>query len=289
MAMIWRFGEHEVAVGAGDRAVLMGILNVTPDSFSDGGLFVDVDAAVTAGLRMVQEGAAIIDVGGESTRPGAQRVAAAEQIRRVLPVIERLRGECDALISIDTTLSEVAKSAVQAGARIINDVAAGTEDSRLLELAAQRGCGLILMHRTVKPQDDSYSDQYDQPPAYDDVVEMVRAFLMSRCEAATAAGVRRESIVIDPGLGFGKSVEQNYELVRRMGAFSATGYPVLCAASRKSFIGAATGVNEPAGRVMGSVAAAVAAYMTGVRLFRVHDVAAHREALAVAQWLKVHG
>lgn len=285
MKSIWRCGEHQTILGG--RAVLMGILNVTPDSFSDGGLHTDVQAAAAAGVAMVGEGASIIDVGGESTRPGAQRVDAAEQIRRVVPVIEALRSRCDAMISIDTTLSEVARAAVDAGACIINDVAAGQEDAGVFDLATERGCGLVLMHRRFAPQDDSYSDEYEKPPAYDDVVATVQAFLISRCEAAMAAGVQRERIAIDPGLGFGKSVDQNYELLRRMDELAATGYPVLCAASRKSFIGAASGVSEPRQRVAGSVAGSVAAYMAGVRLFRVHDVAAHREALEVAARLTV--
>lgn len=283
MVLRWRIGEHTLPVGAADPAVLIGILNVTPDSFSDGGRYLDVDAAVAAGLQMVREGAAIIDVGGESTRPGSQRVDAAEQIRRVIPVIEGLSSSCDALISIDTTLGEVARAAIGAGASIVNDVSAGVEDPELLEVAGERGCGVILMHRRFKPQEDSYSDRYADPPRYEDVVDAVGSFLMARCEAAVRAGVQREAIAIDPGLGFGKTVEQNYELIGRMGELGAAGYPVLCAASRKSFIGAVAGVAEPSQRVAGSVGAAVAGYLAGARLFRVHDVAVHREALAVAQ------
>lgn len=282
MMSIWRAGETELRVGRDDPAVLLGILNITPDSFSDGGLHVQIDAAVQAGLRMVKEGARVIDIGGESTRPGAQRVPAAEQIRRVVPAIEALRSACDVLMSIDTTLGEVAQAAVDAGACIINDVAAGTEDADVFRVAAERGCGLVLMHRRVRPDTDSYSDRYAVSPVYADVTAHVRQFLMDRCEAAMAAGVQRKCIAIDPGLGFGKSVQQNYELVRAMGAFVETGFPVLCAASRKSFIGAVSGVDEPRERVMGSVAIAVAAYAAGARLFRVHDVASHREALAVA-------
>jgi dihydropteroate synthase len=231
---------------------------------------------------MVDEGASIIDVGGESTRPGAERVAAPEQIRRAVPVIERLRTRSDVLISVDTTLAAVAKVALDAGADIINDVAAGREDERMLPLAAERGCGVILMHRRVAPQDDVYSDRYVEAPVYDDVVETVRRFLLERCEVAMAFGVQRSAIVIDPGLGFGKTVGQNYQLIARMSELVETGFPVLCSASRKSFVGVVSGTEEPRARIVGSTAVSVAGWLAGVRLLRVHDVAAHREALAVA-------
>jgi dihydropteroate synthase len=260
----------------------MGVLNVTPDSFSDGGAYEDPAVATEHGLAMVDQGACIIDVGGESTRPGAQRVPHGEQIARTVPVIEQLRKQSDVLISIDTTSSVVAAAALDAGAEILNDVAAGTEDERMGPLAAERGCGLVLMHRLVPPEQDSYSDRYDQAPEYSDVVTEVRAYLETRCRAAIACGVDPSAIVIDPGLGFGKTVEQNYELVRRAGELTGAGYPVLSAASRKSFVGAVTGVAEPGRRVIGSAVVSVIHWLAGVRLFRVHDVAAHREALAVA-------
>jgi dihydropteroate synthase len=260
----------------------MGVLNVTPDSFSDGGAYPDASSAVEHAVRMVEEGAAIIDVGGESTRPGAERIGPDEQTARTRPVIERLRRESDVPISIDTTSSRVAASALDAGADIINDVSAGTEDERLLPLAAARRCGLVLMHRLAPPDADSYSDQYARPPVYDDVVVEVRAFLVERCRAAVDLGVSPSAIVIDPGLGFGKTVQQNYELIRRTGELAAAGYPLLSAASRKSFVAAATGVTEPSRRVIGSTAVSVIHWLAGVRLFRVHDVAAHCEALALA-------
>jgi len=260
----------------------MGVLNVTPDSFSDGGAYQDPAAAVAHGLGMIEQGACIVDVGGESVRPGALRVAHGEQIARTVPVIEQLRRRGDVLISIDTTSSLVAAAALDAGADIVNDVAAGTEDQRMLPLAAERGCGLVLMHRLVPPEADTYSDQYDRPPAYGDVVAEVRAYLGRRCRAAVDCGVDPSAIVIDPGLGFGKTVEQNYELVRRAAELTDAGYPMLSAASRKSFVGAVTGVTEPDRRVIGSTVISVMHWLAGVRLFRVHDVAAHREALAVA-------
>ncbi|MHC4764941.1 MAG: dihydropteroate synthase [Planctomycetota bacterium] len=261
---------------------LMGVLNVTPDSFSDGGAYQDPAAAVEHGLCMVNQGACIVDVGGESVRPGALRVAHGEQIARTVPVIEQLRQRCDVLISIDTTSSLVAAAALDAGADIVNDVAAGTEDQGILSLVAQRGCGLVLMHRLVPPEDDTYSDRYDRPPVYGDVVADVRAYLGRRCGAAVDCGVDPAAIVIDPGLGFGKTVQQNCELVRRAAELTDTGYPMLSAASRKSFVGAAAGVTEPGRRVIGSTVISVIHWLAGVRLFRVHDVAAHREALAVA-------
>ncbi len=265
-----------------DRPRLLGILNVTPDSFSDGGSWPTVEAAVEGALRMNRLGADVADVGAESTRPGAARVGAAEQIDRAVPVIVALRRRSGVLISIDTTLAAVAEAALDAGADIINDVSAGTEDAGMLDLAARRRCGIVLMHRRLPPDLDSYSDRYADEPPPDDVVAHVRAWLLDRCDAATRRGVSPEAIAIDPGLGFGKSVRQNYELIGRIGELVGTGYPVLSAASRKSFIGAATGEATPARRVVGSVAVSVMHWLAGVRLFRVHDVAAHREALAVA-------
>lgn len=233
-------------------------------------------------MEMVAEGACIIDIGGESTRPGAARVDVSEQLRRVLPVIEAIRKQSDVLISIDTTSSEVARAALGAGANIINDVSAGSDDEQMFEFASQCGCGMILMHRLRAPADDSYSDKYDAPPKYEDVVLTVRAFLEQRAATAQQAGIDRRSIVIDPGLGFGKTVAQNYELIRRTNVLLAAGYPILSAASRKSFISKATGESDPSRRLAGSIAVSVAHYLAGVRLFRVHDVAAHYQALAVA-------
>ena len=265
-----------------DKPRLMGVLNVTPDSFSDGGLHKSSQEAVDHALRMVDEGACIIDIGGESSRPGADGIDANQQIARTIPVIKQLREQSQVLISIDTTRSSVAEAALDAGANIINDISAGCEDDQMFNLAANRGCGLILMHRLASPQHDSYSDQYNADPIYDDVVQSVCKFLSKRCEAAKGAGVESKSIVIDPGLGFGKSVEQCYELIKAMDEIQSLGFPVLCAVSRKSFIGAVTGKSVPADRVIGSAAVSVMHYQAGVRLFRVHDVAATCEALAVA-------
>ncbi len=272
-----------------DDARLMGILNVTPDSFSDGGAYPTIESAVDAALEMKAAGACIIDVGGESTRPGAAVINAQEQVRRTEPVIRGIRSHLDQdelLISIDTTQFDVARAALDAGADIINDVSAGRDDDRMLALAAAKQCGLILMHRRTAPQNDSYSDQYNAPPDYGgDVVQFVRRFLADRCDAAVSAGVSPRSIVIDPGLGFGKSVQQNFELINRTCELMDLGYPILSAASRKSFIGAASGATDPnpRNRVYGSIAVSLAHFHAGVRLFRVHDVAAQQQALSVAQ------
>ena len=269
-----------------DRARLMGVLNVTPDSFSDGGAYASVADAAQAALRMRDEGACIIDVGGESTRPGAQPVEVIEQIRRTVPVIRAIREHVspdDLLIAIDTTRRDVACAALDAGADIINDTSAGLDDSGMFALAASRGCGLVLMHRRTMPARDSYSHSYSHAPDYGDgVVPYVRAFLNERCDAAIAQGIAAQAIVVDPGFGFGKSVQQNFELIASVGELSTLNYPIVCAASRKSFIGAVTGQPAPADRVAGSVAITVMCYVSGVRLFRVHDVDAHRQALAVA-------
>ena len=261
---------------------LMGVINATPDSFSDGGRYATPDEAVEAALALVEQGASVIDVGGESTRPGAGRVEPVEQIRRVVPVIARLRLRSNVAISIDTTSAEVAEAAFGAGADLVNDVSAGTEDPAMFPLVARQGAGIVLMHRLVAPGEDRYSDRYDVPPAYGDVVRDVATFLLSRVEMATAAGIARESIAIDPGLGFGKSVAQNYELLARTSELAALGHPVLVGASRKSFLGAVSGRSDPEQRIIGSVVAAVAAFGGGARIVRAHDVGAHREALLVA-------
>jgi len=278
-SMQWRIGPDR-ACGL-DRCRIMGILNVTVDSFSDGGLYAEVDQAIGRAVAMVAEGADIIDVGGESTRPGAEPVDASEQIRRVVPVIEGIVRRLEVPVSIDTTSAAVAEAAIEVGASIINDVSAGGDDPRMFDLAADRRVGLILMHRRCRPSEDSWSDAYDTAPEYGDVCEDVRSFLLDRARCAVERGVRPEAIVLDPGLGFGKTVGQNARLIGAAGRFVGSGYPVLCGASRKSFIGAVTGQSNPGDRVAGSVAIAVWQAMCGVRLFRVHDVLPHVEALAV--------
>lgn len=267
------------------RPLLMGIVNVTPDSFSDGGAYPSVDAARDAALRLVAEGADLLDVGGESTRPGAAPVPAQEQIRRVVPVIRAIRDAgCQVPISVDTTRASVAAEAVRAGAVIVNDVSAATDDAEMLHVVAQAGAGMILMHRAARPSDDRYSDRYERPPIVGDVVAEVRAFLASRLAAAVAAGVARDRVALDPGLGFGKTVEQNLELIRRGDEVAALGRPVVSGISRKSFAGR-VGLGRdsaPAERVWSSVGLAVAHALRGAHVHRVHDVLVHAEALRAA-------
>jgi dihydropteroate synthase len=256
------------------RAVVMGILNVTPDSFSDGGRFFDPSEALARAERMAAEGADVIDIGAESTRPGSARVTADEQRRRlaeVLPQVCRL----GVLVSVDTTLASVARWALDAGAAIINDVSAGREDAGMLPLAAQRKCGLVLMHMLGEPR------TMQQAPHYDDVVTEVRDFLAQRLAAAEAAGVDRRRCIVDPGIGFGKTLEHNVALLGATPTLCELGVPVLIGASRKRFIGTITGVAEPADRLAGSLAVACATYLAGATWFRVHDVAPTRQAMDV--------
>jgi dihydropteroate synthase len=254
----------------------MGIVNVTPDSFSDGGLFLDAEAAVRHGRELAAEGAEILDVGGESTRPGADAVSAGEELERVGPVVEALAADDATIpISIDTSKRPVAEAALDAGAQIVNDVTALRGDPELASLCADRGSGLVLMHMLGDPrtmQDD---------PRYGDVVDDVTAFLAERIEFATSAGVDEGQIWIDPGIGFGKTVEHNLELLRRLGELRELGRPIVVGTSRKSFIGKLTGA-EVEGRLGGTVASNVLAYANGADVLRVHDVAPVREALTTA-------
>lgn len=255
----------------------MGVVNVTPDSFSDGGLWLDPLAAVAHAREMAAEGADILDVGGESTRPGAEPVPAAEERRRVVPVIAGIAGEvAGARISIDTSKVEVAEAAVAAGATYVNDVTAFRGDPSMASFVADRGVDCCLMHMLGEPrtmQDD---------PRYDDVVDEVRAFLEERLAFAVRAGVPEERIMLDPGIGFGKTLEHNRDLLRRLDEIAAIGPPVVVGASRKSFLGRITGRETAADRVAATVAANLIAFQRGARVFRVHDVAPTRDALAVA-------
>jgi dihydropteroate synthase len=256
------------------RPSVMGVVNVTPDSFSDGGVHLDRDTAVAAARLMVEEGAAIVDVGGESTRPGAEGVGLDEELRRVLPVLERLDG---VPVSIDTAKAEVARRALELGAELVNDVTALRGDPRMVEVAAESSAYVCLMHMQGEPR------TMQVEPAYDDVVADVAAFLEARLRFAVDAGVREELICIDPGIGFGKTVEQNFELVRRLPELAALGRPVLVGFSRKSSLGRVLGHRgAKTGPLSASVAAAVAAYERGATILRVHDVREHVEALTVA-------
>jgi dihydropteroate synthase len=262
-----------------ESPTLVGILNVTPDSFSDGGKFVDVRQATEHALALEEAGAAIIDIGGESTRPGASRISAEDQIARTEPVIRSIREQSKVCISIDTTLAEVARVALTAGADIINDVSAGTEDVSMFSLAAETGAGLVLMHRRLPPELDQYCDQYESSPESDDIVKDVLDWLEIRISAAMATGVSESAIAIDPGLGFGKSVEQNWQLVHEINRITELGYPVYVGASRKSFIGANVGLDIPKLRDEASVEVAKKMADSGAQIFRVHNVSGHVRVL----------
>jgi dihydropteroate synthase len=258
--------------------VIVGILNVTPDSFSDGGQFFDPEAAAEHAAAMIDEGAGIIDVGGESTRPGSDPVSQEEEVGRVVPVVRRiLAARPEALISVDTYRSGVAAAALEVGARLVNDVTALRGDPRMASVAADARCPVILMHMQGEPK------TMQREPHYKDVVSEVTDFLESRAEHAVRAGVRPENIIVDPGIGFGKNLEHNLALLRNLDAIGSLGFPVLIGASRKTFLGTITGVKEASERVFGTVATTVLAYEKGATFFRVHDVRANREALATAE------
>ena len=293
--MKWKLSSRRV-VSFG-HPFLVGILNVTPDSFSDGGELGTVALVVERARAMVDQGADMLDIGGESTRPGAERVGIEEQIRRVVPMIEGIRSAGIELpISVDTTRVAVARAALDVGADVINDVSAGEEDSGMFALAGARGCGLILMHRVAVAAQDQYSDAYAPDgqeggmPIAKDVVRSVSQAL-GRCrDEAIAAGVDRDCIVLDPGLGFGKGVEQNLELIRSTGVLVGMGHPVMSALSRKSFVGRVSlgRDSSPDERLAGTLAFSVMHLQAGARLFRVHDVGAHRQALDAAWALQRH-
>ncbi len=289
---MWKIGQDKSLDTSGPR--LMAILNATPDSFYAGSRVEDVGASVERAQKFVSEGAAILDIGAESTRPGAAPVSAVEQIERAVPMIRAIRAADGALgsipISIDTTRSEVALAALDAGADAINDVSAGLDDPAMFALAEERNAGIVLMHRLRMPSTDSYSDQYKKAPMAGDVVMEVRNFLLLRTRAAMDAGVRADAIVVDPGLGFGKSVEQNLELIRRTGEIAQMGFVVLSGLSRKSFVGRAEagnggsdGQNEPGDRLAGTLALSLAQVLAGARICRVHDVSAHARSFRAAE------
>jgi dihydropteroate synthase len=254
---------------------VMGIVNVTPDSFSDGGLFLEAEAAIEHGRGLAREGAAILDVGGESTRPGAAPVPAEEELRRVLPVVEALAAAGER-VSIDTTKLEVASAALGAGATIVNDVSAFRFDPALAGLVAERGADCCLMHMLGEPR------TMQEAPRYDDVVGEVKAFLEERLAFAVAEGVAEERVWLDPGIGFGKTVEHNLELLRRLDEIAAIGRPVVIGTSRKTFLGTLAGGRGEHERLPGTIATNVIALERGASVFRVHDVAPVADALRVA-------
>ena len=270
--------SHRFAWGSGTAPVLMAVLNTTPDSFSDGGVHSSCDAAIAHGKRCIHEGAGIVDVGGESTRPGAARVDIAEQIARTQPVIAALAPLGP--ISIDTTRAEVARAALAAGACIVNDVSAALDDPEIVDVACAAGAAIILMHRLASPDSDRWSTEYDARRTYTDVVHDVRDWLGARVAAVLKAGMPQDRIAIDPGIGFGKDVQQNLALIARLQEFAELGVPVLVGASRKSFLGAITAELDPAQRDAASVSAALVAASNGAAILRVHAVRDHAHALA---------
>jgi dihydropteroate synthase len=267
----WPSGKLDFSVGC----LLMGVLNVTPDSFSDGGKFYDRDKAIEQGLKMTEDGAAIIDVGPESTRPGAEPVPTEDQIKRAIPVIESIAKETKTCISIDTTNYEVAKAALDAGATMINDITA-LADERLARLAAQKQVPVVLMHMQGMPRTMQIE------PKYNDVVAEVLAFLLERAKRAEGFGIPKERIIIDPGIGFGKTLEHNLKLLANIGKFVKTGYRVLVGPSRKKFIGTITGKENPADRVFGTAAAVAICASAGVSILRVHDIAEMLQVVKIA-------
>jgi len=271
---IWRCGNHVLALGG--RTLVMGIVNVTPDSFSDGGMFDDAGAAVAHGAQLVDEGADLVDIGGESTRPGADPVPQEEERRRVLPVIEGLHAQRpDLPISIDTRHAAIATDALAAGASVVNDISGGA-DEEMLPIVAKAGAGLVLMHMRGDPA------TMQDAPLYEDVVAEVHEYLRERVEAAIFAGVDADRLCVDPGIGFGKTVDHNLQLLRSIGVFGDLDAAVLVGASRKRFVGALSGAEDPRDRLEGSLAAAILAAASGADIVRVHDVLSTVRALRVA-------
>ena len=262
----------------GECPIIMGILNVTPDSFSDGGKFLDTGSAVNHAMQMIEEGADVIDIGGESTRPRSERVSAEQQKQRLLQIIEAIKtGKPDDVsISIDTTLADVAEAALDAGADMVNDISAGRDDPAMFSLIAARQCPYVMMHMQGTPR------TMQDNPVYTNVVNEVENFLLERADAAIAAGIMKNNIIIDPGIGFGKTKEHNLAIMSCLDQFVNTGYPVLLGASRKRFIGSICSDTAPEQLTGATCATTVLGVAAGVRIFRVHDVRENRQAADVA-------
>ena len=257
------------------QSLIMGILNVTPDSFSDGGKYLEKNTAINHALEMIDEGADIIDIGGESTRPFSDPVSLKEEISRVIPVIEGIRKESDVCISIDTTKSQVATAALNSGASVINDVSAMEVDPLMVDVALKFDCPLIIMHMKGTPknmQDD---------PHYESLISDIKDYLLDRTDFIISKGINPKKIVIDPGIGFGKTVENNFEIIKNLNHFTTMNFPVLLGASRKSFIGISLNLPEE-DRLEGSLAANIIGFQNGAKIFRVHDVAETNKALIIA-------
>jgi len=278
--MIWKTRHH--ALDLSRHGLIMGVLNVTPDSFSDGGSFMEPEAAVEHALQLESEGAAIIDIGGESTRPGAETVDVEEELRRVIPVIRNLRARSEVLISIDTQKAAVAEAAVAAGADIINDITGLGGDPHMPQVAAQSGAGVVLMHMQGTPA------TMQRDPHYGDVVGEVAEFLRHRLDAAIGSGMAVEKLAIDPGIGFGKKLEHNLALLKATETFAALGRPVLIGVSRKSFLSKLAGSEAIDDRFWPGVAITTFCRERGARIFRVHQPRPHREALCMTEAILGH-
>jgi dihydropteroate synthase len=273
--MIWKVNGQVVDLSC--CAQVMGILNVTPDSFSDGGCFDQVEKAMVHAREMIAQGALIIDIGGESTRPGAAEVSESEEMQRTIPVIERLRQEWDGLISIDSKKSGVVAAAIQAGANIVNDVSGLTADPEMISVCAKSDCGLVVMHMQGTPE------TMQANPSYQNVVGEIRAFFEERLETLIAAGIEKERICFDPGIGFGKTLEHNLMLLKNLDQLSPVGRPLLLGVSRKSIFSKLCNAHQPADRDAATATATVLARQQGVMLHRVHDVKGNLDALRVCE------
>lgn len=264
-----------------DRTLIMGVINMTPDSFSDGGAIADAETGLRHAVRLIGEGADILDVGGESSRPGAKPVPAKEELRRVIPLIRLIARETNVPVSVDTAKSEVARRAVDAGAEIVNDITALRGDRKMARVAADAGAAVILMHMRGRPRTMQKGDL-----AYRSLLGEILRFLADRVEQASAAGVSRDRLMVDPGIGFGKSVEDNLRLLRHLEEFKVLGRPVCVGVSRKHFTGKITGVGKPQERLEGTAAAVTAAILNGADIVRVHDVAVMKRVAAMADALR---
>ncbi len=278
--MLWSFRNHRLTIGV--RPLVMGIVNVTPDSFSDGGQFLTTDAAIEQALRLASEGADFLDIGGESSRPGSKPVALDEELARVIPVVHGLAGQTTVPISVDTTKAEVARQALEAGAAIINDITAGRGDPDMLEVVRTHNAGIVLMHMQGTPE------TMQANPTYQDVVREVHEFLEERIRDCESVGIALERIAVDPGFGFGKTFEHNMSLLRQLDAIAAIGRPVVLGVSRKGFIGQITG-RPRSERIIGSVAMACYCAARGAaHILRVHDVAATVDAAKIIGAIASH-
>ena len=278
--MIWKVRGQSLDLT--HRALLMGIVNVTPDSFSDGGSFLDPLAACKQGLKLVEEGADILDIGGESTRPGSHSVPLEEEIQRVIPVIEKLRRETKALISIDTNKAPVAQAAMDAGADIINDITGLRGDANMTSVVSQSGAGVIIMHMKGTPR------TMQDAPAYQDIMSEIGDFFRQSVALALSSGIDPMSIALDPGIGFGKTPEHNRQLLVEIGSFAKTGHPILVGASRKSFLGWLAGSSAMDDRFWPGVATTSLCRERGAKIFRVHDVKPHHDALRMTEAILNH-